>query len=211
MTPVNRNAGHKAPSLDSSSSRVRPLMEATLRVIGRIGIEAVTHRAVAAEAGVSVGAISHYFESRDALVESALRFAVERELGRLRALSIELQSKVFDSKAWVHALAGWYAREIESDAETHIACFEVFLASARDPRYRDLVREWFDTYAKTAELAMRAAGSDQPVDHARIFVATLMGLVLQQLAQRQRRFQHLAGPLLTQLLQGLVRKRHSRG
>jgi DNA-binding transcriptional regulator YbjK len=180
-------------------------MEATLRVVGRLGIDSVTHRAVAAEAGLSVGAISHHFKSRDALVEAALRFAVQREMERLRALVSELQDKVFDYEAWTKALAGWYARDIERDAPTHIACFEAFLAGARDARYRTLVRDWFDTYAKSAELAMRAAGSKRPPEHARIFVATIMGLVLQQVAQRQRGFQQLTASLLKQLIEGLVR------
>lgn len=38
-----------------ASERERPLMEATLRIIGRKGIDGVTHRAVAAEAGMSLG------------------------------------------------------------------------------------------------------------------------------------------------------------
>lgn len=181
-------------------------MEATLRLVGRLGIDAVTHRAVAAEAGMSVGAVSHHFESREAVVEAALRFAVEREVERLRALAVELQSRVFERKAWVRAVANRYAREIETDAETHVACFEAFLASARDTRYRGLVREWFDTFNKAAELAMRAAGSDRPEDHARIFVAALMGLVLQQLAQRRPGFQQHAARLLAQVVEGLVRR-----
>jgi DNA-binding transcriptional regulator YbjK len=53
--------------------RERPLMEATLRIIGRKGLDGVTHRAVAAEAGLSLGALTHHFATRDALIDAALR------------------------------------------------------------------------------------------------------------------------------------------
>src|SRR3981189_1994704 len=78
------------------SERERPLMEATLRIIGRTGVDGVTHRAVAAEAGMSVGAVTHHFETREVLVDAALRFALTREMNRLRALAFSLQSKAFD-------------------------------------------------------------------------------------------------------------------
>src|SRR3546814_11499798 len=81
---------------DTASERQRPLMEATLRIIGRNGIDGVTHRAVAAEAGLSLGAITHHFTSRAALVEAALHHALTRETPRLRALALGLPHRAFD-------------------------------------------------------------------------------------------------------------------
>lgn len=188
----------------------RRLLEATLRVIGRVGIEAVTHRAVAAEAGVSAGAIAHHFASRDLLVEAALAFAVACELERVHAFARKIQPKLFDRVAWIDALVAWYARELDDDPETHIACFEAFLRGAREPRHRVLVRDWFDAYHQTAELALRAAGSPQPREHAQIFVSALTGLVLQQLALRQPRFRRRIAPLLGGLVAALVSPRQPR-
>src|SRR5262245_55375731 len=139
--------------------RERPLMEATLRVIGRKGLDGVTHRAVAAEAGVSLGAVTHHFSTRDSLVEAALRYALSRELGRMRALSFSLQGKAFDVQAWIGSLVDWYAKELGKQAEIHIACYEAFLAAARGSRHRDIIVEWFETWRQSAELALRAAGS----------------------------------------------------
>jgi len=73
------------------------LMEATLRLIGRRGLDSVTHRAVAGEAGVSLGAVTHYFASRDDLIDRALRFAVTREVARLRDLVLGLQRKALNA------------------------------------------------------------------------------------------------------------------
>jgi len=187
--------------------RAHRLLEATLRVIGRVGIEAVTHRAVASEAGVSVGAITHHFASRDLLVEAALGFAVACELERVQTFARKIQPKLFDRVAWIEALVAWYARELDDDPETHIACFEAFLRGAREPRHRALVRDWFSAYHQTAELALRAAGSQQPREHAQIFVSALTGLVLQQLALRRPRFRSRTAPLLGGLVTALVSSR----
>jgi AcrR family transcriptional regulator len=186
------------------SERERPLMEATLRIIGRTGLDGVTHRAVATEAGTSVGAVTHHFETRDVLVDAALRFALTREMSRLRALALSLQSKAFDAEAWVEALVNWYARELKTEAETHIACYEAFLAAARGARHRPVVVEWFETWRQSAELALRAAGSSNPRRHADLFVSALIGILLQQLAAPRRGFRREAKAALLELVDKLT-------
>src|SRR3546814_19552611 len=96
---------------DTASERQRPLMEATLRIIGRNGIDGVTHRAVAAEAGLSLGAITHHFKSRDALVEAALHPALTREPARLRPLALGRQQRPLHSEPGHDSLTGWIAGE----------------------------------------------------------------------------------------------------
>jgi DNA-binding transcriptional regulator YbjK len=186
------------------SERERPLMEATLRIIGRTGLDGVTHRAVATEAGMSVGAVTHHFETRDVLVDAALRFALTREMNRLRALALSLQSKAFDAEAWVEALVNWYSRELKTEAETHIACYEAFLAAARGARHRPVVVEWFETWRQSAELALRAAGSSNPRRHADLFVSALIGILLQQLAAPRRGFRREAKAALLELVDKLT-------
>jgi DNA-binding transcriptional regulator YbjK len=89
--------------------RTRPILEATVRVIGRDGVGAVTHRAVAHEADVSTGAIAHHFGSRDALVEATLLFMGRREIDALERLALALQASAFDTGQWVDGLAATLA------------------------------------------------------------------------------------------------------
>jgi len=187
-----------------TTERERPLMEATLRIIGRAGLDGVTHRAVAAEAGMSVGAVTHHFATRDVLVDAALRFALTREVNRLRALALSLQSSALDVETWIESLVDWYARELQTQAEAHIACYEAFLAAARGARHRPIVVEWFETWRQSAELALKAAGSSDPPRHAELFVSTLIGIVLQQLAVPRRSFRRQAKLSLLQLVRGLT-------
>jgi len=65
------------------------ILEATLRVIEARGADAVTHRAVAAEAGVSPALTTYHFASKEALVAEALELVVERSLEQLRGLAPE--------------------------------------------------------------------------------------------------------------------------
>jgi DNA-binding transcriptional regulator YbjK len=189
-----------------SGDRERPLMEATLRIIGRKGLDGVTHRAVAAEAKMSVGAVTHHFASRDIMVDAALAFALSREVGRLRALAFSLQGRAFDVEGWIDELVNWYAQELKTQPEIHIACCEAFLAAARNARHRAVVVEWFDTWRQSAELALRAAGSSEPRRHAELFVSALIGLLMQQLATPRRDFRQAAKASLSTLVGGLIAK-----
>lgn len=182
------------------TARQRPLMEATLRLIGRRGLDGVTHRAVAAEAKTSLGAVTHHFRSRDALIEAALRHALARETGRLRALALSLQDKAINVDAWIESLVVWYDRELKVDAEMHIACYEAFLAAARTPHYRLVVEEWFETWRRSAQLALAAAGSSDPRRHAELFVSALIGLVFRQLAAPRRAFRRETISVLSELV-----------
>src|SRR5258707_2857785 len=189
------------------SERERPLMEATLRIIGRTGLDGVTHRAVATEAGMSVGAVTHHFESPHVLHDAALRFALTPEMSRLRALAFSLQSKAFDAEAWVEALVNWYSRELKTEAETHIACYEAFLAAARGARHRPVVIEWFETWQQSAELALRAAGSANPRRPAGPFSSAPIGILLQQLAVPRRNFRQETKAALLDLVRNLTGKK----
>lgn len=188
------------------TARQRPLMEATLRLIGRRGLDGVTHRAVAAEAKTSLGAVTHHFRSRDALIEAALRHALARETGRLRALALGLQDKAINVDAWIESLVVWYDRELKADAEMHIACYEAFLAAARTPHYRLVVEEWFETWRRSAQLALAAAGSSDPRRHAELFVSALIGLVFRQLAAPRRAFRRETISVLTELVSRLLQR-----
>lgn len=190
-----------------TSERERPLMEATLRIIGRGGIDGVTHRAVAAESDMSVGAVTHHFATRDMLVDAALRFALTREVGRLRAFALSLQGKAFELDAWIESLVGWYSKELKEQPEIHIACYEAFLAAARTERHRGIVAEWFETWRQSAELALRAAGSSDPRGHAELFVSALIGILFRQLATPRRGFRQETKATLSELVGGLTAKR----
>jgi len=68
------------PKTVDHEQRRRELAEALWRIARRDGLEAATVRQVAAEAGVSVGMVQHYFTSKDEMLQFALvRLGTELE------------------------------------------------------------------------------------------------------------------------------------
>ncbi len=63
------------PKIVDHDRRRRELAEAAWKVILRDGIDGATTRQIAGESGYSAGVLSHYFESKDAILLEALRFS----------------------------------------------------------------------------------------------------------------------------------------
>ncbi|MGI5175714.1 TetR/AcrR family transcriptional regulator [Dactylosporangium sp. CA-152071] len=64
------------------------LLDALVRVVAEGGIAAVSVRAVAAEAGVSVAQVQYYFRTKEELVTAAYKHVAEGLLERVRALDL---------------------------------------------------------------------------------------------------------------------------
>jgi AcrR family transcriptional regulator len=73
------------PKIVDHEQRRRELAEALWRVIAESGPEAVSIRSVAAEAGLSTGALRHYFQTREELLVFAMRLSEDRVTERVRA------------------------------------------------------------------------------------------------------------------------------
>lgn len=76
------------PKTVDHEQRRRELAEALWRIAGRDGLQAATVRRVAAEAGVSVGLVQHYFTSKDEMLQFALeRVGADLEARLVRKIS----------------------------------------------------------------------------------------------------------------------------
>ena len=69
-----RLVAEEAPSLSETERR---LLEATRGCLGRLGLHGTTSRAIAAAAGVNLGAITYHFGSKDELVARSLLDAIK--------------------------------------------------------------------------------------------------------------------------------------
>ena len=65
------------PKLVDHEERRRLIAQATWRVISRDGVRAASVRTVAAEAGLSTGALRHYFDDHASLLLFAARHSLE--------------------------------------------------------------------------------------------------------------------------------------
>ena len=145
-------------------ARRTALLDAVVRVLERGGPGAVTHRAVAAEAGVPLAAATYYFATLDDLYVSALRRATEGQ--------VELFAPLADGslRDFARALHRWAS----IDRASAIAQYELLFLAMR----RENLREAADAWYRTLEDAMVAAGHG---DRARVIAMALDGLVLRML------------------------------
>src|SRR3954451_18472901 len=60
------------------------IAEAAIAVVAERGVEGVTHRAVAAAAGVPLGSTTYHFATLDDLLVVALRTAADHNVSRMR-------------------------------------------------------------------------------------------------------------------------------
>jgi AcrR family transcriptional regulator len=74
------------PKVVDHEKQREAVAEATWRVIGRAGLEGATFRTIAGEAGISVGALQHYFPTQDSLFIFCMELINRRSAERIAAL-----------------------------------------------------------------------------------------------------------------------------
>jgi DNA-binding transcriptional regulator YbjK len=156
--------------------------ELILRLVGARGADAVTHRAVAAEAGVPLSATTYYFESKEQLLDQALVLAAREETERLERVVLDLAPRSLSVQEWAEAVASVVGARVREDPGTQVALFELGLESTRTPALREDLSEWQAAHLRLAEMGCRAVGSEEPELDATVIVATIAGLMLHQLA-----------------------------
>src|SRR3954470_20272057 len=114
-----------------TQGRREQILEAALRVVGRSGREAVTHRAVAEEAGVPLGATTYYFDSRDDLLRPALEYVAASEVERYGERADELR-RVKTAEELADSLLDGLVASAE-DRIAYIAEYEIWLEAGRRP------------------------------------------------------------------------------
>ena len=192
-------------NVPKGAARRDPILRATLELIGERGPDAVTHRAVAERAGLPLAATTYWFESKEQLLQEALRLVAREETERLERLVLDLAPRELDAGAWARAVAATLAADLAEDPVRHVALIELVLEGTRRPWLRDEVVRWHAAHLRLAEMGLRAAGSPDPGADAALVVATVTGLVLGQLAIPQPDFEEaIFRPALERLFASLV-------
>ncbi|WP_145803399.1 TetR/AcrR family transcriptional regulator [Kribbella amoyensis] len=145
------------------------LLKATLSVLERDGAAAVSHRAVAAEAGVSLASTTYHFATLDDLLVEALTWAADDLTAELHERVTELGARPADELARLveHLLVYRRGRTL--------AEYELYLLAARRPALREAAAAWLQPLT---EIARTFTTNPQK---ASLLVAALDGLLLQSL------------------------------
>jgi DNA-binding transcriptional regulator YbjK len=120
-------------------ARRQQIVTAAVRAIAEHGVGNVTHRRIAALAGVPLGSTTYYFPTLDDLIAAALREATEYARAGLEAWAEELTVSR-DLPATFVDLA---LRYLEDRGQALLE-YEVCLAAARTPELRPAAQLWID-------------------------------------------------------------------
>jgi DNA-binding transcriptional regulator YbjK len=182
--------------------RRESILDAALGLIAERGVEQLTHRSVAAAAGVPLGSTTYYFASRDELVREAFRRYVARVLGLLTEILAE--SRPTDAAGLVDFLVEVARREV-SGRWTVIVEYELMLRAARDPELAADFRRYERALTSGLAEALEALGAPQPFDTARTLIALVRGFELDGLTRPDADIEDLARRLIPIVDQALRR------
>ncbi|MCE0509139.1 MULTISPECIES: TetR/AcrR family transcriptional regulator [Microbacterium] len=156
---------HGARRRRDPEARRREIVTAAAELIVEVGAEAVTHRMVAARAGVPLGATTQYFDTLDDLRAAAFRALAEEVDARLDGVRQTLAERGVSP----HTIATLIADSME-DAHAVQADRAVVTAAVHDPRLRELARHLSD---RLVELLEPTYGEDR-ARAAMIFIDGVM-------------------------------------
>jgi AcrR family transcriptional regulator len=144
-----------APKQDRSRATRRRLLETTIRCLAEHGWEASTVGFIAAEAGISRGAVQHHFRTREALIFAALEHMFAERAAQLDALP----EPAGNGPERIHAAVTGLVDAI--GGELFRAALQVWTVAAADPELRAAVVPLERHFARGVHRrAVRLLGAD---------------------------------------------------
>jgi DNA-binding transcriptional regulator YbjK len=179
MASVSAPTGTRA----EASERVREaIVAATVRIVAREGIAAVTHRRLAAEAGVSLSSTTWHFAAKADILEAALHWTARHEVDRITEIADRLGSADFDPSAWAEELADWLIEQVTGEREVAVALYRLQFELLGTPQAREVHRDWGQQLHRLGESVLRHSDTLSPELDIRLIVAALDGLRLSVLS-----------------------------
>lgn len=169
------------PATAKGAARREALVTSAAELLVTHGPDAVSHRSVAAAAGLPLAATTYYFTSLDDLLASAAERAADQELGAVANLVEALPRRARSSRWAAELVLGIVlGPRRRSDAELQ-AHYERFLASGRHPALRPVLqRSRARVDAMLAEALDRCGHGGADLGH---LVAVLDGTAISALVE----------------------------
>lgn len=163
----------RAPQQERSQRRRDALIEAAADLIAEGGVQAVTHRAVAARAGLPPSTTGYFFASINDLAAEALRIRVRRTVDDF----LGLIATTTDADSLLHAVG-----HLAIDQQVELTQVSLYLEASRNPAMRQPVAEAVNAHRELAEQLLRTIGLPDAAAASPAFVALFQGFMLRHLA-----------------------------
>jgi AcrR family transcriptional regulator len=131
-----RSGLRKLPTQARSRARVEAILQAAGALLGEVGYDAVTTNLIAERAGVPVGSIYQFFETKDDII-AALVARFQERIRKLAGEELDAASAARDRHAFIATLVEGIAG-IQAEANAFVC---VFSGSQSHARFDGLARE----------------------------------------------------------------------
>ena len=171
----------------SSVDRRLEIVQAALRVIGEVGVQGATTRAIVAEAGMSLASFHYAFASRDEMMEELIAYVVENQT--VAAFSTIRYGS--DIRTTVRDGLQAFFEAIVADPGHEQVLFELMLFALRTPGLEPLTKKQWKNYRDGATELLNAAAVNAGIEWSRpigevaqLLITITDGLTLAWLANR---------------------------
>lgn len=159
--------------IDEPTRRGAHILDAAVRLIAADGLAAVSIRAVATEAAVSLAQVQYYFRTKDDLVAAAFEHASEQFLARLTAILHKPRS----ARRLRTAIDLWLP--LDEERERWVKVWLAFVgAAATRPELAEAARRTDEEVTAWLADELAALGVDHPKTAAPQLLAMIDGVAL---------------------------------
>ena len=184
------------------------LLDAAAKVFARRGYEAASVDEVAAEAGLSKGAVYWNFDSKDDLFHALYDERIDRRLQEM----LELTEAAPADRPTSGEVNRLFLEMLQQEPQLLLLSFEYWSRAMRDPklraRYAERTARSRDALARVLDARQRELGAPEfslpAEDAATAFLALGNGLSMIRLADPKGVPDHLFGEILSLVYEGLV-------
>ena len=187
-----------------ASKRVRDaIVAATVRIVAREGVAAVTHRRVAAEADVALSSTTWHFATKADILEAALRWSARYEVERIGSIADRLGDTDFNPAAWAEELGDWLIEQLTVEREIAVALYRLQVELLGSEGALEVHREWGEGLLAVGERVLERSPTPSPQLDVRLIVAALDGLRMGVLNSGEQDIEWLR-PAVRRQLQALL-------
>lgn len=177
------------PRQERSKARREALLRAAIELLAEGGARALTHRAVAARAGLPPASTTYYFDTIQQLTDAALELHVTDRVAELESIVAEALAAGETPEEVGAAVA---VSLVDRAADMLVGQFELYLEASRNPALQPTVGEALAASEQFAARALKALGARDPEASAPAFLALVDGFALHRLGRPRPRDEEIA-------------------
>lgn len=179
---VDIRKGQRRTNLQRSVERRSQIAQAAIEILASHGIGGLTHRRVAARAGISLAATTYYFETKFDIVVEASGIVLRGYTDAFSRAAARIRGEQTDSSTFKQFVYRLIRNASRRDRMRTICWAEIILDARRHQQSLMVARQWFGELASVWREIADAAGTREPAAIAQSAIDVVIGLLFMTMA-----------------------------